>query len=139
MESLSPVEYTRDALILAGDVSDDGAVLEATLRAFTARFAVVFFVPGNHELWVARKASTPAPDSLAKLHDVLALCARLGVRTAPELVGDGAPGCTPVWVVPVRPCAPAFVLAAPQTLTLTSLPARSSCRGTTPHSTRSRT
>ena len=48
MEALSTRDYRSDALICAGDVSDDLGILEATLRAFTARFATVFFVPGNH-------------------------------------------------------------------------------------------
>ena len=65
-----------------------------------AATAQVFFTPGNHELWTERRASTPAADSVAKLDDVLLLCASLGVRTAPALVGAG-PGATPVWVVPL--------------------------------------
>ena len=60
----------------------------------------MFFTPGNHELWTERRASTPAADSLAKLDDILALCASLGVHTGPALVG-AAPGATPVWVVPI--------------------------------------
>ena len=39
VESLSRSEYASDALIVAGDVSDDSAILAATLRAFKERFA----------------------------------------------------------------------------------------------------
>lgn len=100
MESISCTEYQSDALICAGDVSDDCAVLEATLRLLMARFGGgVFFTPGNHDLWTQRRTSTPAADSLAKLRLVLALCARLGVQTQPRLVG-GASGAA-VWVVPL--------------------------------------
>ncbi len=105
MERLSSVEYAGDALICAGDVSDDSAVLGATLAALKARFSEVFFTPGNHELWTQRKASTPAADSRAKLDDILSLCASLGVRTQPALVGGATPQSTPVWVVPVRTAA----------------------------------
>ncbi len=88
-------------------MSDDSSVLEATLLELTARFLHVFFVPGNHEVWVKRSASTPAVDSYAKLRDVLALCARLGVHTTPRVVGGTDAGdadakkTTPVLVVPL--------------------------------------
>ena len=101
LEALSQNDFRGDALVLAGDVSDDSAILEATLRGLKARFAHVLFVPGNHELWVTRKASTKARDSLVKLHDVLALCARLGVHTEPTLLAGDTPGATPVLVVPL--------------------------------------
>jgi hypothetical protein len=43
----------RDAvLILAGDVTDDLRILRSTLEHITAAFGTVFFIPGNHELWV---------------------------------------------------------------------------------------
>jgi hypothetical protein len=126
VDSLSRTEYASDALIVGGDVSDDCLILGATLRAFKERFAEasrpvasrsvtacsrahaaailtprqVFFTPGNHELWTERRASTPAPDAVAKLDAVLALCDSLGVRTQPALVG-AAPGATPLWVVPL--------------------------------------
>lgn len=40
--------YKGDALIVAGDVSDDLDVLTRTLELLAATFAHVFFVPGNH-------------------------------------------------------------------------------------------
>ena len=85
--------------IVAGDVSDDLAVLETTLQLFKDRFETVFFCPGNHELWVrgASRAMESSGDSLAKLDSVLALCSRLNVLTSPARVG----GSTPAWVVPL--------------------------------------
>ena len=41
-----------NALLLAGDVSDDLTILEQTLKDCVAAFDHVFFVPGNHCLWV---------------------------------------------------------------------------------------
>ena len=99
--SLSRTAYVHDALILAGDVSDDTAVLEATLRECTARFATVVFVPGNHDVWVARKASTASENSYTKLRDLQALCSRLGVHTKPVTVGRELEGATPVLLVPL--------------------------------------
>jgi len=102
VESLSRSDYTSDALILAGDVSDDLAVLEQTLASFKERFAEVFFTPGNHEVWIKTRASASGEhaSSLSKLRAILALCDRLGVHTLPKVVG-GASGCTPVLVVPM--------------------------------------
>ena len=99
--SLSRTAYLHDALILAGDVSDDTAVLEATLRECTERFSTVVFVPGNHDVWCARKASTPSADSYSKLKDLQSLCARLGVHTRPVVVGGEQEGATPVLLVPL--------------------------------------
>ena len=43
--------YQSDALIVAGDVANDIAKVEQTLRLLKTRFAQVFYVPGNHDLW----------------------------------------------------------------------------------------
>jgi predicted phosphodiesterase len=97
VQALSSTEYTHDTLILAGDVSDDLHKLQAALAALRTKFAEVFFVPGNHELWIRRKECT---DSMTKFWRVLELCAALGVRTSPAKVGT-ARGHTGVWVVPL--------------------------------------
>jgi predicted phosphodiesterase len=82
--------HRRDALIVAGDVADSEAVLRDTLKLLASRFAAVFFVPGNHELWVRGEART----SLDKFHSVLRVCDQAGVRTRPARVGGA-------WVVPL--------------------------------------
>jgi 3',5'-cyclic AMP phosphodiesterase CpdA len=51
VRALSPSAFQHDAVILAGDISDQMAVLEETFRYFTAKFKHVFFTPGNHDLW----------------------------------------------------------------------------------------
>lgn len=83
-------KYADAVLLVAGDIADDLAVLAATLELLRTHFAQVFYVPGNHELWVR----SAAYDSLEKLQRVLALCARLDVQTCPAQVGG-------VWVVPL--------------------------------------
>lgn len=85
--------FTNDVLMLAGDVSDSIDTLTTTLELCVATFAHVFFVPGNHDLWV-RKQERDKYDSIGKLHAVQALCTRLGVHTAPACVGG-------VWVFPL--------------------------------------
>lgn len=52
--ALSTTEYQQDVLILAGDVSDSMDRFTSCLDAFARRFRKVFFVPGNHDLWVLR-------------------------------------------------------------------------------------
>lgn len=102
LRGLSRTAYTHDALIVAGDVSDDTAVLEATLRECTDRFASVIFVPGNHDVWTQRKASTPSQNSFTKLRELQALCARLGVITQPTVLFSGRQqDAAPVLVVPL--------------------------------------
>lgn len=92
VEALSATAYRHDALILAGDVSDDLNKLAAALQCVRSKYAQVFFVPGNHELWVRRQ---PGIDSFTKFHQVLELCTALGVQTRPALVGKA------VWIVPL--------------------------------------
>jgi len=84
LDRLSTTEYREDALILAGDVSHDLAVVRRTLERLLERFRYLFYVPGNHELWVRNGGQ-----SLEKFQTLLALCERLGVFTAPGCIGTG--------------------------------------------------
>jgi predicted phosphodiesterase len=52
MESLSTQDYRDDFLILAGDISNSLPVLERSLIFLANRFRKVFYVPGNHDLWL---------------------------------------------------------------------------------------
>lgn len=82
--------HRNDALIVAGDVADGEATIRDTLEWLAVRFAEVFFVPGNHELWVRGEPR----DSMEKFRAVLRLCDQAGVRTEPARVGGA-------WVVPL--------------------------------------
>lgn len=93
VQGLSKEDYRNDTLLLGGDISDSRDVLEKTLAAFRARFKHVFFVPGNHDLWLRRDAPSTT-DSYDKLHELFDLCESLGVQTRPAKV-DG------VWIVPL--------------------------------------
>ncbi len=66
--NLSVSEYQQDVLILAGDVTATRPLLEWCLGVLTRRFRKVLFVPGNHELWVARENSRK--NSLEKFDEV---------------------------------------------------------------------
>jgi len=90
LERAALVGHRDDALIVAGDVGTSEEVLRDTLQWLAGRFREVFFVPGNHELWVRGEER----DSMDKFRAVLRLCDQLGVRTGPARVGDA-------WVVPL--------------------------------------
>jgi predicted phosphodiesterase len=84
--------YPEDWLILAGDVGETLAHLELGLRAATERFAKVFWVPGNHELWTHRSGT---PRGVAKYEAAVAVCRRFGVVTPedPYAVWSEEPQC----------------------------------------------
>ena len=88
VSALSSSDYQQDVLILAGDVSDSIERFEQCLSAFARRFKKVFFVPGNHDLWVIRD---PQPmNSLDKFDLIKAVVARCGASTEAELINGVA-------------------------------------------------
>jgi hypothetical protein len=90
VESLPDDTFKQDALIVAGDVADRLEVIEYTLALLRSKFRHVFYVPGNHELWVRGEAY----DSMEKLRRILEMCRRINVETNPVKI-DG------LWVVPL--------------------------------------
>ena len=77
-------EYGQDALIVAGDIAHRMEILEDTLAVLLERFGEVFFVPGNHDLWVEDEER----NSIQKFYQILELCDRLGVGIRPAVAGD---------------------------------------------------
>ena len=82
--------FRRDVLVVAGDVTSSIVLLRETLEILVAAFGTVFYVPGNHDLWVKGRGLSgglhvrPTPiDSLQKLDEILELCGQLGVETQP--------------------------------------------------------
>lgn len=76
---LSSEDYRSDVLVLAGDVTDDLAILQQVFRSLVAKFRAVLFVPGNHELWVHNDTVNC---SLEKFELIAQLCRDEGVRQA---------------------------------------------------------
>lgn len=66
-------------LIVAGDIGHRLQLVEDTLSLLRRRFGRIFFVPGNHDLWVEKGAA----DSLQKMAYLLDVCLRLGIDTGP--------------------------------------------------------
>ena len=83
-------DHSQDVLIVAGDVSHSRVVLRRTLAFLAGAFKLVFFVPGNHDLWLDRQAADErAMTSLDKMSALFELCAELGVETGPRELDGG--------------------------------------------------
>ncbi len=85
IEALSTADYQDDALIVAGDLSHKKTVLLHALFALKKRFRAVFFVPGNHDLWVH---GNDVGDSLARHEQLAVAVEELGVQTRSQIVHD---------------------------------------------------
>lgn len=84
-EKAAPEGCVESVLIVAGDVSDRLGVFQQTMETLAEAFALVFFVPGNHDLWVRRDGSEGS-NSLSKLRRLEQICESLGVLTTPQRV-----------------------------------------------------
>lgn len=89
-----------DWLIVCGDVGERLDDVEWALGVLADRFARVFWVPGNHELW-SRDADPPALRGERRYLAIVEACRALGVVTPedPYVVWPGDGG--PVTVVPL--------------------------------------
>ena len=94
VKNLSATDFRQDTILLAGDLTHEVKRLQETFDLFLARFAQVFFVPGNHELWLLKSSSQ---DSLAKFEEIRRLCGAMGVLTQPMRLS----GTASVWIVPL--------------------------------------
>ena len=81
-------------------VTHELSLLESFFKELVSRFAYVSFVPGNHDLWIAK--SDKVDNSISKLHDIIALCERCGVGTQPRLLTSTVDGVQKhVWIIPL--------------------------------------
>ncbi|CAE6925610.1 STIP1 [Symbiodinium natans] len=88
-------DFQEDVLIVAGNLCDTRNALVRALTTLKAKFRRVFYVPGNHELWLNPTEAAKYPDSLAKLLGIMETCDELGVDCFPSAV------CEDVFVVPL--------------------------------------
>lgn len=85
VQSLSKVDYIEDVLILAGDISDTVARFAECVQALASKFKHVFFVPGNHDIWINK--SEPKC-SIEKFHHVIDVARENGAITQMAKVGE---------------------------------------------------
>lgn len=93
--NLSNQDYREDYLICAGDISHKLSLFTETLKLLAAKFKKVFFVPGNHDLWIRDK---DAANSLEKFVIIRDLCLSLDIETRPTIIQDLA---APVVIFPL--------------------------------------
>lgn len=96
IQTLSKDKFIDDSLIIAGDLSDRIELLKIALQILKDKFEHVFFVPGNHDLWI-RKHDFHC--SLAKQLKIESICNEIGINTTPIKI-PLENGCA-TWIVPL--------------------------------------
>lgn len=75
-------DHGEDWLITAGDLCTKGEHLRQALAVLCRKFAKVFWVPGNHELWTSTEPETQVEYSgEAKYLQLVEICRSYGVHT----------------------------------------------------------
>lgn len=76
--SLSQCDYVEDILIFSGDISHDIFLIELAFKTFSNCFKEVYFVPGNHDLWVKCKEDE---NSFERFSFLIKLATQYGIST----------------------------------------------------------
>lgn len=84
-KNLSHLDYNRDVIILAGDISDDIRLICKTFEGLKRRFRKVAYVPGNHDLWVQRDRNI---NSIEKFLLLKTTASEYGVHMEPLIEGS---------------------------------------------------
>ena len=89
-------------LLVAGDVCESTEKFRTAFSLLVGKFGVVFWVCGNHELYLKKEHRDCGQTSLDKLADLMRICDELGVFTHPCMVEDSAdPMEQRLWIVPL--------------------------------------
>jgi predicted phosphodiesterase len=67
INNLSNTDYLDDSLILAGDISDSQAQITRCFEQLKRKFKYVFYVPGNHDIWVRNDSHDNSIEKFFKL------------------------------------------------------------------------
>mmetsp|Transcript_122326 Transcript_122326/g.391324 ORF Transcript_122326/g.391324 Transcript_122326/m.391324 type:complete len:985 (+) Transcript_122326:93-3047(+) len=98
-EGISATEFKNDVLIVAGDLGDTFNAIQIGLKIFKRKFRRVFYVPGNHDMWIRPNTQDATKlkfkDSICKLLALLDMCEKIGAEMMPAEVMRG------VFVVPL--------------------------------------
>jgi len=96
---ISNTEFKNDVLLVAGDLGDTFNAVKIGLSTFKKKFRRVFYVPGNHDMWIrpntADSTKFKFKDSIDKLLAMLDMCDKIGAEMMPAEV------MTDVYVVPL--------------------------------------
>jgi len=98
-EGISQKEFKNDILLVAGDLGDTFNAIKRGLMTFKKKFRRVFYVPGNHDMWLRPNTQDTTKlkfkDSICKLLAMLDMCESIGAEMMPAEV------MTNVYVVPL--------------------------------------
>ena len=83
LKNLSNIDYKNDYLIIAGDISDNPLRFTKTLTTLSEKFKGLFYVPGNHDLWIRKDE---VKDSIEKFKLLVEICKEMGVSTTSEII-----------------------------------------------------
>jgi 3',5'-cyclic AMP phosphodiesterase CpdA len=72
--------HSHDCLILAGDIGETPEELDWTLRVLRPKFRQLFWVPGNHDLWVVPHGSAASAGD-QRYAELVELCRSYDVLT----------------------------------------------------------
>lgn len=98
-ENINSTEFKNDCLLVAGDLGDTFNAVKRGLMIFKKKFKRVFYVPGNHDMWIrpntADSKKLKFKDSICKLLAMLEMCDQIGAEMMPaEVMQD-------VYIVPL--------------------------------------
>ena len=85
LSNLSQYDYQDDILILAGDITNIFPMLVKALEALKSRFFEVFYIPGNHDLWVLNNKKN---DSFDKFNTIKQIADNYGIQMKPAAFGS---------------------------------------------------
>ena len=85
LEQLCHEDHGDEILILAGDLASNVQGVKWALEQVSNAYSQVFFVPGNHDLWVRQDEGL---NSLQRFTELLDLCSSLGVVTRQLMISD---------------------------------------------------
>eukprot|EP00873_Tetraselmis_striata_P021276 jgi/Tetstr1/441540/TSEL_029770.t1 len=95
-KNLSTVKFRNDVLLVAGDVGDSAQAVKIALTELKARFRRVFYMPGNHDLWIRPgMESQQFQDSICKMFRLMDICDEIDVDMGPAEVAKD------VFIVPL--------------------------------------
>lgn len=82
--NISGEDYKNDILILAGDISNDASLVIKAFVSLKKCFRDVFYVPGNHDLWIHKNI---VRNSLDNFHLLMTIADNCGVIMEPVSYG----------------------------------------------------
>ena len=85
VSSISDMDYQDDALLVCGDLSHRLSLLCTILETLKNKFNRVFFVPGNHDVWLDQN---DFEHSLTKFEQLLNRVRDYGIEIGPCRLGD---------------------------------------------------